>query len=93
MKSSEYNRRVELFCPTCGGDEYESDEDVQDPMALLKCASCGREITHEELVSENEANIQQHAAEMKQKIAKDFQKEVRKRLQKAFSGNKHIRFK
>jgi len=93
MGSDEYSRSIPLPCPTCGGTEYEFEGDPQEPTTLLKCTSCERELTRDELISENEGNVQQHASEMKEQIAKDFATKAKKRLQKAFGSNKNFRIK
>lgn len=92
MDAEKYNRSVTLLCPTCGGDQFEfegSDETVE----TAKCASCGREFTRDELIDENGENISEHVKEMGQEITKDFAKEMRDTLNRAFRGSKTIKFK
>lgn len=93
MKSAKYDRRISLLCPTCGSSQFEFDEGVDEAIEMLKCASCGRELTKDELIQENSENISEHAKEIGQEVVKDFAEDMRKSLKKAFRGSKNIRIK
>jgi uncharacterized Zn finger protein (UPF0148 family) len=93
MKSEKYNRSVSLHCPTCGGGMFEYDQGVDETIELVKCASCGRETTKDELIRENSENISEHAKEIGNEFVKDAADELRKSLKKAFRGSKYIKIK
>jgi len=92
MEAEKYNRSVTLICPTCGGDQFEF-EDGEERIQSAKCVSCGRAFTKDELAKENSENISAHVEEMGQEITRDFAKEMRDTLKRAFRGSKTITFK
>ena len=49
MDSSKYDRNITMLCPTCGCDQFEIENGVDETIELAKCASCGREITKDDL--------------------------------------------
>lgn len=89
MDAEKYTRSVAMICPTCGNREFEFGEEG-DP---IRCMSCDREFTREELIEENGEVIDAELHEMKDQILGDVTKELRNALGKAFKGSKHIRFK
>ena len=91
MDSDKYSRQVNLVCPACGSDQFSFDEEVED--APVTCANCSRQMTREELVSENSESTDAHASEIGEHVTKDLANELRKSLRDAFRGNKNIRFK
>jgi len=91
MDEEKYTRRVTLLCPTCGSDQFAFDD--EDDSALVTCASCGRQTTREELISDNSENIQLHVADVGEAIVVDAAKELNESLRDAFKGSKNIRFK
>lgn len=93
MNREKYNRSVSLHCPTCAGSMFEYDQGVDETIELVKCASCGREITKDDLIRENSEKISEHVNEIGKKFAKDAANEFRASLKKAFRGNKHIKLK
>ena len=93
MRASKYDRNVTLICPTCGGSQFEMGYDIDEPTASVKCISCDRELTKDELIRENSPNIKEHASEIGKEAKGDFAKEMKKMLKKAFSGNKNIKFR
>lgn len=93
MKPGKYDRNVSLHCPTCGGTQFEYDDGINDAHKSVHCISCDREMTKDELIHENSENIEEHLSEIGKKVRDDFAKEMRKRLMKAFKGNKNIKFK
>lgn len=60
---------------------------------VLKCESCGLEVTEQALWDANAENVDVNLSEMKNAILKDVQIELHQTLKKAFAGNKSIRFK
>lgn len=93
MKDEKYQRSIGLQCPTCGCTDYEYEQGVDETIELAKCASCGRELTKDELIHENSENIHEHASEIGKKVTEDLAKELKESLRKAFRGNKNIRIK
>jgi DNA-directed RNA polymerase subunit RPC12/RpoP len=89
LDAEKYNRQITLRCPTCGGTQFEHDDENNDDNKVFKCASCQREITKAELLRENEENISAHVDEVKKEIAEDVKKEIRK----AFSGLGNLKIK
>lgn len=93
MRTGKYNRNVTLICPTCGGSQFETGDDIDEQTASAKCLSCDRELTKDELIRENSANIEEHASEIGKEAMGDFAKEMKKIFKKTFSGNKYIKFR
>jgi len=91
MKTDKYSRSVSLYCPTCGGTEFEQNED--DPSAPVTCVSCAREITRNDLVRENSENITAHVNEMGNEIVRDAADELHRSLKKAFRADSFIRIR
>ena len=58
----------------------------------MKCASCGREMTKDELMRENSENIQEHADEIAKQAA-DLGNELKKSLQDTFKNSNFIKIK
>ncbi|MXZ48209.1 MAG: hypothetical protein F4235_03135 [Candidatus Dadabacteria bacterium] len=93
MKNEKYQRSVKMLCPTCGGSSYQYEQAVDEAIEIVKCASCGRELTKNELIRENGENINKHLSEMTEEVKADIKKEFRASLKKAFRGSKNIRIK
>lgn len=74
MSDDKYNRNINLLCPTCGSDQFEYDE---HDMSLVKCASCEREMTKDDLIEENSENIQVNVDEVKKEIKNDIEKKFK----------------
>lgn len=89
MDADKYSRAVTLLCPTCGHKDFEHSE-VGGP---VRCMSCDRCFTREELIRENGEVIEVELDEVKAEVLKDAKKELRDTLRNAFKGSKHIRFK
>jgi len=93
MDPDKYTRQVTLVCPTCGGDLFETGDDVEESTAIVKCAPCDREFTKDELIRENSENIDEHISEMGRQVTEDAAEELKKSLKRAFRGNKNITIK
>ena len=93
MRNEKYQRNVSMLCPTCGCSTYEYEQAVDETIEIVKCASCGRELTKDELMNENSENINEHISEMTKEIKADIAKEFKASLKKAFRGNKNFRIK
>ena len=84
MKDEKYSREIGLQCPTCGCISYEYEQGTDETIEMVKCASCGREMTKDELFQENSENIQEHISEVGKQVTDDLAKE----LKKMFKGSK-----
>ena len=93
MDLSKHNRTVPVLCPTCAGTSFIGDVPETEEVRVLKCATCGFELTEQALVEANAENVDVNLEEMKAEILKDVEKQLQSSLKKAFSGNKNIRFK
>ena len=89
MDAEKYKRDVTLVCPTCGGTQFEYDKGVDETIEIVKCASCSRELTKDELIQENSENISERVKEMGSQVLEDFTKELKESLK----GSKYIRIK
>lgn len=78
MDAEKYNRSVTLICPTCGGTQFEYDKGVDETIELVKCLSCNRELTKDELIRENSENISENVKEISNEIVNDAAKALRK---------------
>ena len=90
MNPRRYSRSVSMNCPTCGATDFEFPESQEQALA---CARCGRRVTREDLIQENDENIAQHAKEITNDVLRDAKKAFSDSLRKAFRGNRNIRFK
>lgn len=93
MDTEKYNRLVTLVCPTCGGSQFSPVSPDNNESELQKCATCGRQITRDELLRENSENIDEHLNEIKKEATKDITTELKKQLVSAFKGSKFIKIK
>ena len=92
MDAEKYSRSVSLHCPTCGGDQFEYERD-DESVRSVKCATCEREFTKDQLIEDKSENISEHVKEIGNEVKKDFAKEMRDSLKKAFRGSKNIKVK
>lgn len=94
MKHNEkhYSYTIRLRCIVCGSkDCLESNED----QSYIKCTKCGKEYNggYDELVSYNEAFIQEVKDDILNTIKDDIKKEVHQRFKEAFKDSNFIKFK
>lgn len=78
MDEQKYDRRIALLCPTCGCDLFETEKGVDETIELIKCPSCKREFTKDELIEENSENISAHSDEVEKEILKDITSDFKK---------------
>lgn len=93
MKPEQYNRAIELLCPTCGCSQFSSEASSDDNMQIVNCVSCKREFIRSDLVRDNSENINAHSSEIIEQIRKDIANEFSKMINKTFKNNKNIRIK
>lgn len=86
-----YGRNIRLKCATCGGEDFDSNEDKSH----IKCTLCNREYLggYDELVELNQKNIEENVSAMKNEVGEDLQKEISEMLKKTFRGSKFMKFK
>lgn len=86
-----YQRNIQLRCATCGGEDFNFNED----RTYVKCNLCNREYLggYDELVEFNQENINESVEAMKNEVQDDLQKELSDMFKKAFKRNKNIKFK
>lgn len=80
--ASKYDRSVALNCPTCGCTQFQVERGVDESVELVKCASCLRELTKDELIKDNDENISTHVNEIKEQLVQDIRKDFKKFLGK-----------
>ncbi len=87
----QYHREIRLICATCGGDEFEYNDDK----TYVKCKCCNREYLggYDELVEYNRENIYQNVDIMVDEVTEDLSVEMTQMFKDAFKGNKYIKFK
>lgn len=91
MEANKYSRSIRLICPTCASTDFEYDKDTDG--GPIRCASCDRVLSREELIRENGEIIEVEVSEVKNEIIDDITKDFRDSMRKAFSGSKHIKFR
>ncbi len=82
---------VPLNCATCGGADFEFNEDK----SYVKCRTCNREYLggYDELVEFNQEQISSAVEDMKKEFGKEIKAALEKSLKNAFKGNKFIKIK
>ncbi|SHF64814.1 hypothetical protein [Dysgonomonas macrotermitis] len=71
MLKDNYNRSVQLECATCGGQDFESNDDK----TYIKCNTCDREYLggYDELVEYNQGKINQTVDDVKHEVRDDIE--------------------
>lgn len=91
MDANKYSRSIRLICPTCASADFEYDKETDD--GPIRCTSCNRVFSREELIRENGEIIEAEVSGVKKEIVDDITKDFRDSMRKAFSGSKHIKFR
>ncbi len=89
MDFAKRSRSVMMICSTCGSGDFE----YEDEAGPIRCSSCDRIFTRDELIRENGHVIDAETEEMGADVFKDAEKDLSASLRRAFSGSKHIKFK
>jgi tRNA A37 threonylcarbamoyltransferase TsaD len=84
MKNN-YNRTVELTCPTCHGKDFDSTD------GLATCKNCKRIFTSQQLQDANRAKINATAESVKKEVFNDIKTDFQKILKKSFGKNFKIK--
>jgi len=87
----DYRINVQLKCATCGGEDFNSNEDK----SYIKCNLCNREYFggYDELVEFNQEKINESIEDIKNEVQDDLQNDLSEMFKNAFKGNKYIKFK
>ncbi len=91
MATEKYNRRFRLACPTCGGERFGPEPGAEKMLQVLKCASCGRTLTQDELVQANSDNIAEQIKQVSQQAAGGIGAKLKESLKNVFKRNKDTR--
>ncbi|MBQ4279447.1 MAG: hypothetical protein IJC16_05800 [Rikenellaceae bacterium] len=88
---NDYSKSITLRCITCGGEDFEFNEDK----SYVKCNLCNREYFggYDELIELNEESITEGVEAFKAEVISDIEKDITDMFKKAFSGNKFIKIK
>lgn len=89
MGTEKYGRSIRLICSTCAGSDFEYDHEA----GPIRCKSCDRVFTRDELIAENGELIEAEIEEAKSEIVNDLKKDFREQLRRSFSGSKHVRIR
>ena len=81
MKNIE--KRISLQCSICGNDQFSTiDENIENMMEApdeteIKCSDCGRIVTKEQLIEENQHIIKANIEDLKEEAVKKLKKEFK----------------
>ncbi len=89
--NSKYNIKIDLECITCGGQDFNYNEDK----SYVKCNLCDKEYLngYDELVEMNEEKINGSIQSKKSEIVQDLREDINKMFKDAFKGSKFLKFK
>ena len=79
------------MCPTCGNSDFESADGGENQEATIRCPSCNRTMSRDELIRENGEIIDAAVDEVKADVLEDVGKELKDMLKNAFKGSRNIR--
>jgi len=82
MDNDKYSRKVSLHCPTCGNTKFEFDDNVDPSIKSIRCPSCNREFSKDELIRENSRVINNNVEEVKKEVLNDVKKEFQNMFKK-----------
>lgn len=68
-----------MQCSTCGGADFEFEEDESSP---VRCVGCDRIFQREELIRENGARIESEVDDVKAQLVADIRKDFSKIFKK-----------
>jgi len=77
MGDGKYDRTISMQCPTCGGTDFK-----QDDSPIVKCATCEREMSKDELREANGARIEAEVEDVKKQIFEDIKADFAKAFKK-----------
>lgn len=77
-----YDCEVKMTCPDCNNTNLETREDTCKSIKPIKCTSCGKEFTKDELIKANEKTVKNKQKEIANKFSKDAKEEILNMLKK-----------
>jgi len=89
MQQGKYDKQVKMVCIVCNHDQFEQSDDSD----LVKCVSCGREVTKDTLLAENSEHIDAEIESTAEHFNKDLEKELGDVIKNAFKGVKGFKVK
>ena len=93
MDFQNLERTVELACPTCGGNQFCTQQSEHIDVEELSCVSCGRKMLKEELLHLNSENLASHVEEIGDLALKEIESELKEMLKRAFRGSSNLKIK
>lgn len=89
MNLEKHNQQLSMKCPSCGNTKFiSSDEDSK-----VVCARCDHQTSRKELIASNQKHIKAVVNDVKKKVVKDVELEVKKMFKKAFGGSRGLKIK
>lgn len=70
----DYSRSISLQCSTCGGTDFE----FEDEHSENRCIGCERVFSREDLIQENNARIENEVEDLKSQFIADVRKDFKK---------------
>lgn len=79
------SKKISLLCSVCGNSQFmaldcNGEEFLEVP--VYKCSDCGREISREQLIEENQEMIDANLNDIKTEAVNELEKELQKSLGK-----------
>lgn len=78
------SRKISLYCPTCGNDQFSCIDEEFDNLSdapneiRLRCADCGSILTKGELIESNQDIINANIEDVKKEAVKELEKKLKK---------------
>lgn len=76
--NSDYSRSVAMQCATCGGTNFE----YEDENSPVRCVGCDRILSRDELIKENDPRVDQEIENIKTEFISDIKKDFKKLFKK-----------
>lgn len=79
-----FEKSISLHCSICGNDQFSTvDESIENMMEApdeteIKCSDCGRIVTKEQLIQENQHIINANIEDLKEEAIKQLKKDLKK---------------
>ena len=80
----DYSRKITLYCPLCGNDQFESldvkhEDAINAPDAVrFRCSDCQSVYTKAELIENNNESIEDNIEDIQKELIKEFEKKLKK---------------
>jgi uncharacterized Zn finger protein len=78
----DYDRNIELNCPTCGETQFEFDEAEPDETRTYKCIRCDSVFTHSQIMDGNAEKIENNVSEIRDEVISEFRKSISKMIKR-----------